>query len=359
MTKSGSEPRDCTAQLRDELTRAAAARQPLAIHGAGTKSFYGRRIEGQAIDLAHHRGIMRYSPSELVITARAGTPLAEIDAALAEGGQHLAFDPPALGAHATLGGTIACGLSGPARPFAGSARDFVLGMTILDGQGEAQHFGGEVMKNVAGYDCARLMTGALGTLGVILDVSLKVLPRPAATATLRLPLAPAPAIAEMNRLAGRHLPLSGACHADDALYLRLAGTPEAVEWSVRELGAPLVPDGDDFWRAVREHTHPFFNEAKPLWRVCVPATAPLPDWPGRWLLDWAGAQRWLVTGEGSAQIREYARRCGGHATCFRGGERDGEVFHPVAPGLDVVHERLKHAFDPHRILNRGRMYSWL
>jgi len=352
---------DRAAHIAREIADAAAARRPLAIHGRGTKNFYGRRIHGDALDVSGHDGVLRYAPSELVITARAGTLLSEIDAVLAEGGQHLAFEPPALGEHATLGGTLACGLSGPARPFNGSARDFVLGVTVLDGTGEIQRFGGEVMKNVAGYDCSRLMVGALGTLGVILEASLKVLPRPQSQATVRLPMDPQDGIREMNRLAGRPIPLSGACHLDDALHLRVSGTPQAVEWAIGEIGGEVMPDAGKFWSAVRECEHAFFSADRPLWRLSLPSTAPLPSWPGRWLIDWGGALRWLHgDGDGDAAgIREYARQAGGHATCFRNGDRDGDIFHPVAPGLDVVHERLKHAFDPHRILNPGRLYSWL
>jgi glycolate oxidase FAD binding subunit len=295
----------------------------------------------------------------LVITARGGTPLRELEATLAEKGQMLPFEPPHFGPRATLGGTIACGLSGPRRPYAGAARDFVLGTRVLNGRGEILRFGGEVMKNVAGYDVSRLMVGALGTLGIMLDVSLKVLPKPVEEITLAQPGTAAEALEIMNRWAGQPLPLSAGCFDGDRLYLRLSGAAAGVNAARALIGGDLVDDGPAFWDSLREHTHPFFRGAAPLWRLSVPPGAPPLPLSDETLYDWGGAQRWLETDETPDRIREVAAQVSGHATLFRGGDRSGEVFHPLARPLEALHRNLKQAFDPHGIFNPGRMYrAW-
>jgi len=338
--------------------------------GGGSKAFYGRRPIGTQLALAGHRGVVNYEPKELVLTARAGTPLVELEALLAEQGQMLAFEPPHFGAdagsqssaQATLGGAIACGLSGPRRPYAGSARDFVLGMRIINGHGELLHFGGEVMKNVAGYDVSRAMTGALGTLGVILEVSLKVLPRLEQELTLVQERDPDDAIRSMNQWAGSPLPLSAACYDGRKLYVRLSGTPKAVDAACGRIGGDRVADGDHYWWTLREHRHALFDNGRPLWRLSLPSQAPMLALPGSQLIDWGGAQRWLAGDAGDAGdevIRDAAARAGGHATLFRGGDRDGEVFHPLPQALVALHRKLKHAFDPQGIFNPGRLYRFL
>lgn len=337
-----------------ETIRAAARDTPLQIVGAGTKSFYGRATRGQPLCVAPHRGILTHEPTELVITARAGTPLREIEAALADSNQMLGFEPPYFGEAATLGGTIACGFSGPRRPYTGAARDFVLGARIANGKGEILSFGGQVMKNVAGYDISRLMVGALGTLGVLLDISLKVLPRPESEITLVFNASAAEAIERMNAWAAIPLPLSAMCHWKDTLYVRLSGSEEAVRGARPQLGGDEDPNGASFWRALREHELDFFADDTPLWRLSVPpASAPL-ALPGSWVLDWGGAQRWLKTGARPTDVWEAAARVGGHATLFRGGDRAGEVFHPLARPLAQLHSRLKRALDPAAVLNPGR-----
>ncbi len=343
--------------LQATVQNALEQKAPIQIQGSGSKSFYGRSCRGQPLSLAGQRGDISYEPTELVITACAGTPLAEIEAILAEQGQMLAFEPPHFGPNATLGGTIACGLSGPRRPYAGAARDFVLGVQCLNGKGEILRFGGQVMKNVAGYDVSRLMCGALGTLGMLLEISLKVLPRPETEITLSFETEAAQALERMNTLAAEPLPLSAACFTGEQLYLRLSGTGAGVTAARRELGGEALDHGERFWEDLREQRLDFFAGDAPLWRLSVPpATEPL-ALLGDWLLDWGGAQRWLCAQEtDAAEIRRAAATVGGHGMLFRGGDRTGEVFHPLPPALMALHRRLKHAFDPQGIFNPGRMY---
>ena len=342
---------DISRALQDEVRAAAASHAALAIMGGGTKTFYTGTLQGKPFAVAGHRGIVSYEPTELVVTARAGTPLAEIEAALSEKGQMLGFEPPYFGAAATLGGTIACGFSGPRRPYAGSARDFVLGTKIINGKGEILKFGGEVMKNVAGYDVSRLMVGALGTLGVLLEISLKVLPKPAKELTLSFEAPADKAIATMNAWAGRPLPLSAACHLDNTLYIRLSGTEPGVRAASIKLGGAVVENGDGFWRELREHQRNFFQNDIPLWRLSVPpATAPL-NLPGKWLIDWGGAQRWLKNDAAATDVRQHAEQAGGYATLFRHGTRNGATFHPLPAQLATLHQNLKRAFDPDGIIN--------
>ena len=348
---------DLTASLCERVRAAAGDATPLAIAGGGTKDFLGRMTQAEPLDVSDHRGIVTYEPTELVLSARGGTPLAEVKAVLEEQGQALAFEPPAFGEMATIGGTIAAGLSGPARPYAGAARDFVLGTRVLNGKAEALRFGGEVMKNVAGYDVSRLMTGACGTLGVLLEVSLKVLPRPAVVRTVAFEMRAQEAVEQCNAWAARPLPVTGACHDGERLHVRLAGTAGGVAAAAGSLGGETV-EGGAFWTALREQTLAFFaRPGPPLWRVSVPPGAAMIDTGGDTLVDWGGALRWLRTDAGTEDVRAVATRAGGHATLFRGGDRTGAVFHPLAPAIRKLHERIKAAFDPAGIFNPGRMYE--
>ncbi|NIR59213.1 MAG: glycolate oxidase subunit GlcE [Gammaproteobacteria bacterium] len=347
---------DISEQLQQRVREANAAGRALRIRGGGTKDFYGRTPTGEPLDVADHDGVVAYEPTELVLTARAGTALQTVEAALADAGQMLAFEPPHLGPAATLGGTIACGLSGPRRPYTGAARDFVLGVKMLTGGGDMLRFGGQVMKNVAGYDVSRLMTGALGTLGVLLEISLKVLPRPAEERTLRLAMPVEHALARMTEWAGRPWPLSATCHDGEALHVRLSGATSAVAEAAEDLGGEAVAEAAGFWRSVREHSHPFFEASGPLWRLALPPGAPADIVPGDWLVEWGGAQRWLRTDVPAERIRSLAVEHGGHATLFRGGDRGGAVFHPLPPALAALERKLKDAFDPSHILNPGRLY---
>ena len=345
--------------FREQVCTAQAAGTPLAIAGNNTRAFFGRSTKGESLSTAGYRGILDYSPSELVISARAGTPLTELEATLAESQQMLAFEPPAFGPTATLGGTIACGLSGPRRPWSGAARDFVLGINCINGRGEYLRFGGQVMKNVAGYDLSRTLTGSLGTLALLLEIHLKVMPQPETELTLSLTSSEAEAISRCNQWSSGPLPLTAACYHDGRLVFRLSGTARGVQAAADRLGGEPFAGGNTFWHELREQALPFFAGDTPLWRLALPpASAPL-RLEGEQLIDWGGAQRWLRSDMPAAQLREQVAAAGGHALLFRGGDRTGEVFHPLAPAVLGVHRRLKAAFDPHGILNPGRMYAQL
>lgn len=341
--------------LTDILTETVrTAEAPLRIEGAGTRGFYGRPVEAQPLPVAGHRGIVDYDPSELVITARAGTPMAEIEAALAAEGQMFCFEPPGFGAAGTVGGAVATGLSGPRRPFAGALRDYVLGARVLDGRGEVLRFGGTVFKNVAGFDAFRLQAGALGGLGVILDVSIRVTPRPRLETALSFEMAGEAARAWVVGLMGRPLPLSGAFHDGTGLHLRLSGGEAAVAAARRELGGEAEDAG--VWTTIRDLTHPALHRGRVLWRVAVPQTAHLPalaDAP--W--DWAGGVRWLCAGRVDPEVWALAAGAGGHATLFRGAE--DQVFQPLPAPLFALHQRVKAALDPRGLFNPGRMYEGL
>ena len=348
---------DIIKHLSNTVREAGRERRPLRIQGSGSKSFYGRAVQGVALDVSPYRGIVSYEPTELVITARAGTPLAEIEAVLADQRQMLPFEPPHFGPGATLGGCIAAGLSGPRRAYSGAVRDYVLGVRMIDGKGEDLRFGGQVMKNVAGYDVSRLMTGSLGTLGLLLEVSLKILPLPAEELTLRFDMAEREALQTMNRWAAQPLSLSATCYADGALSVRLSGASAAIKSVRQKLGGEVVDDAASFWRSVREQQHPFFKTNETLWRLSLPSTAAAITVPGRQLIEWGGALRWLESDASSATIRETAAALGGHATLFRNTELNNEPFHPMTPPLLALHQRLKKTFDPHGIFNPGRLYQ--
>ncbi len=338
-------------RIRDHASRKA----PVRIRGGGTKDFLGGSLAGEPLDVSGHAGIVAYEPRELVLVVRAGTRLADIHRALSAEGQALAFEPPAFGEAATIGGTVACNLSGPRRPYAGAVRDFVLGARIVNGKGEDLSFGGRVIKNVAGYDVSRLMAGALGTLGVLTEISFKVLPRPPEEATLAFEMDEAAMVESVNRWAGQPLPLSATAWEAGVLRVRLSGAASAVAAARRKLGGTEVADGASYWEALREHRLPFFEPGRPLWRLSVAQTAAPLGLAHPQLVEWGGGLRWVVGALGAAQAREAAGKAGGHATLFRGGERAAGVFHPLAPAIAKIHRRLKEAFDPAGILNPGRM----
>jgi glycolate oxidase FAD binding subunit len=348
---------DRTAPLAEQVRRAAAARTPLRIVGGDTKAFYGRRTENETLSLAGHRGILAYDPSELVVVARAGTPLAEIEAALAANGQRLAFEPPRVGAASTIGGVVAAGLSGPRRPFAGAVRDCVLGATILDGRGQVLRFGGQVFKNVAGFDAFRLMAGALGSLGVILEVSLRVTPAPRREAAVALEMDSAAARAWVAQLMRRPSALSGAFHDDARLHLRLSGGEAGVEAAIAELGGEA--EALAFWDEVRDLRHPALAGEARLWRLSLPQAAAIPAVGETLAWDWAGSQVWLRADAPPAAIWDAAAAAGGHATLFRGAAAGEEVFQPLAPAMLALQQRLKAALDPAGVLNPGRLYGAL
>lgn len=344
-------------QFSQTVIAAGRVRQPLRIVGSGSKAFYGRVTHGEELATSSYCGIVSYEPTELVLTARAGTPLKEIEAELGAKRQMLPFEPPHFGAGATLGGCIAAGLSGPRRAYAGAVRDYVLGVRMMDGKGDVLNFGGQVMKNVAGYDVSRLLVGSLGTLGLLLDVSMKVLPLPVEELSLRFEMAEREALETMNRWAAQPLSLSATCHHDGVLTVRLSGAAAAVRSVRAKLGGEVVPDAAAFWRNVREQQHAFFQaENYALWRLSLPSAAPMLNVPGRQLIEWGGALRWLASDVSAVNIRQIATALGGQATLFRSAASDAEPFHPLPPALLRLHQRLKQSFDPHGIFNPGRMY---
>jgi len=340
---------DLTQQLQEQVQQALAERTPLRIVGGGSKTFYTPPTSAsERLELAGHTGIVAYRPSESVVTVRTGTRLAEISAVLAEHKQMLAFEPPLFGETATIGGAFACGWSGPRRPFAGSARDFMLGCTLINGYGEVLRFGGQVMKNVAGFDVSRLMVGAQGSLGVLLEVSLRVLPRPEHERSMVYEANNAgQALAMMNRWAGQPWPLSALAYDGAAIHYRLSGAEAAVGIAEQKLGGQIEDGG--FWHDLREQRLAFFAGDEPLWRISVaPATAPL-DLPENWLLDWCGALRWLKSHAPSREIHQAAQQAGGHAHGFRNVNPAERLR--LAPEILALQARIKHAFDPEGIFN--------
>jgi glycolate oxidase FAD binding subunit len=351
----------CLARWAERVRGAAAEGTSLRLRGGGNKDFYGQCLAGELLDTREFSGIVAYEPTELVVTARCGTPLVELEAILAEKGQALAFEPPHFGPGATVGGCVAAGLAGPRRAQAGALRDFVLGAKLLDGEGKLLAFGGQVMKNVAGYDVPRLLAGSLGTLGLIVEVSLKVLPVPVAEQSLRFELAQQQALRLLNEWGGKPVPISASAWHDNFLHVRLSGALAAVNSAIGKLGGErLAPDqGAAFWSSLREQTHPFFAGDAPLWRIAVPSTSPELTLAGKQLVEWGGALRW-ARGDIAREARGAAEKAGGHATLFRADKAHkaaAGVFHPLSAPLAQIHRRLKSAFDPRGVFNPGRMYS--
>lgn len=356
-TSPASSPPDAdqTAILAHAVAAAAEEGLALRIVGGNTRSFYGRPTQGEPFDVAGHRGVVAYDPSELVITVRAGTPVAEVEALLEAHGQMLAFEPPSFGPAGAIGGMVATGLSGPRRPFAGALRDFVLGARILDGRGRVLTFGGTVFKNVAGFDAFRLMAGAMGALGVILEVSLRVAPKPRAEMAVAIPSADIPARRWVSRMMGRPVPLSGAFYDGEKLHVRLSGGEAAVREAALQLGGEAQPL--EVWRSIRDLTHPALA-GDTLWRLSLPAGAEPTDLPeGRITWDWGGAQVWLAGDPPPAEVFAAAERFGGHATLFRG--RGDQRFQPLPAPMLALHRRIKAAVDPKGVFNPGRMYEGL
>jgi glycolate dehydrogenase FAD-binding subunit len=342
------------------VQRARETKTPVYISAGGSKrDMVGRACDAAELNVSAHRGIVDYQPQELVITVRAGTPITGIIAALDANQQMLSFEPPAFGGRATVGGTLACNLSGPARPWGGSMRDAVLGVRLINGRGECLKFGGQVMKNVAGYDVSRLQAGALGTLGLISEISLKVIPRPQSSVTLRYDLCAEDAIQLMNRRAGEPKPLSGAVWLDDQLYLRLSGATSAVDSTARRWGGEAMADDGTIWEPLGEMTLPFFAGDAPLWRFSLQPSAWHTQELGATLIDWGGAQRWVRGEHARDHLDRVAEAGGGHVALFRGGDRRGAVRPPLDPVQQRLQQRLKASFDPDGILNPGRLYPWL
>jgi glycolate oxidase FAD binding subunit len=354
--------------LIDRVQRARSQRTPLQIRGGGTKAFYGGPARGEPLEVSGLAGISLYEPTELVVTVRAGTPLAELEAALAAHGQCLPFEPPRFNAGGTVGGMVAAGLSGPARANYGSVRDHVLGVTLLNGRGEVLTFGGQVAKNVAGYDVSRLVVGALGILGIICEVSLKVLPVPRAVATLCFECDEWHALEQLKQWASQPLPLSASAWCEGRLRVRLAGAVAAVNAACVRLGGALFDPGEAqaWWLGLRDQRQQFFAlddadlaRGECLWRLSVPNTSPPVELPGTQIIEWHGAERWWRTAAAPREVRSAAASSGGHATLVRGADKSAGAFTPLDAVLMRIHHGLKQAFDPAAIFNPGRLYAEL
>ena len=385
---------DTLQHVTDRILHASHAGQPLRLRGGGTKDFLGQSLQGEVLNTTLYSGILSYEPSELVITVRGGTSLAEVEAALAQKGQCFAFEPPHFGAGATIGGMVAAGLSGPARASVGTVRDFVLGARVINGKGEHLTFGGQVMKNVAGYDVSRLLAGSWGQLGLITEVSLKVLPVVPGEATLVCAgVSQEQALTLLNRWGGQPLPLNAsawvhdttASPAQDYLFVRLRGAIAAVEAAVAKMGAEVQALGAQVtrmdnaqaapdWKASGEQTLDFFNapdDQDCLWRLSVPQTAPVLDVRVHGAtcaqyIEWHGAQRWLwAPASAASQVREAAVKVGGHATLFRTSaasqqtlgdvDKQAGVYTPLNAVQQRIQNELKKQFDPAGIFNLGRV----
>ncbi|MDR7269511.1 glycolate oxidase FAD binding subunit [Pelomonas saccharophila] len=350
---------DLQQRLRD-------ARMPLRFTGHGSKDFYGGPLQGETLSTLELNGVTAYEHSELFISVLAGTPVFDVEALLAQHRQRFAFEPPRFGGKGTVGGMVAAGLSGPARAALGSVRDHLLGAVMINGAGELLSFGGTVMKNVAGFDVSRALAGSMGQLGLITEVTLKVLPLPAAVATLRFEFEQAPALMAMNRWGGEPLPIEASAWWDGALLLRLAGAQAAVEAAMRKLGGDVIPPelAGAFWMGLRDQSDEFFVGAERavaggarMWRLGLPSTAPELKLHGEQLVDWGGAQRWVVTPMEPAAVREAAAKVGGHATLFRALDKSAGAFAPLSAPLAAIHKRLKASFDPRGVFNPGRLYA--
>jgi glycolate oxidase FAD binding subunit len=353
---------DQTTSLQERIVNAVDNASPLEIQGLGSKRFYGRQshpeAHGEKLSLAGHSGVISYEPSELVLTARSGTPLTDIIELLDQHNQMLAFEPPLFSGTGTLGGAVASGLSGPRRPYTGSVRDFVLGIKCLNSKGEVLNYGGQVMKNVAGYDISRLMCGALGTLGVLLEISIKVLPKAEHEVSLVRECNHEEALNLIDHFSGQDIPLSAACHYDNQLSLRLSGAETAILNASANIGGDKLHQADEFWCSLRDQTHRFFENATPLWRLSLAPATPCLKLGGTAFIDWGGAQRWLKTDDDADLVRQICEAHDGHATLFRHDDsHDTEVFHPLSPGVAALHRQLKQAFDPHGIFNPHRMVA--
>ncbi|MCL4746420.1 MAG: glycolate oxidase subunit GlcE [Burkholderiaceae bacterium] len=351
--------------FRDRILDASRTGAKLRLRGGGTKDFYGEAPSGELLDTTGYSGIVSFEPTELVITARCGTRLSELGTALAERGQMLACEAPSFGEGATIGGVFSAGLSGPRRMAAGAVRDFVLGAKLLDGEGRLKEFGGQVMKNVAGYDVSRLLCGSLGILGLVTEVSFKVLPIPPAEATLEMTLSESDALARLNAWGGQPIPISASAWHSSRLRVRLSGARAGVEAAARRFeqnyAAALLDadEADHYWAALREQSDPFFRGDAPLWRVSVPSVAAPLELPGTTLIEWGGALRWVSAGVAPEAVRGAARAAGGSATLFRASEKSCPVFEPLAEPIAGLHRRLKREFDPTGVFNPGRMYRGL
>lgn len=357
-------PGNIEPQLQERVADAMDSAMPLAIHGGESKSFYGREIIGDPFSINEHCGIVDYHPTELVLRVRAGTQLQEVTDVLSNEKQMLGFEPPAFTDISTIGGVIASGLSGSARPYNGPINYFVLGVKILTGRAEILEFGGQVIKNVAGFDVSRLMVGTLGCLGVILEASIKLLPEPASKVTLSIEHSdPNQAIQFMNTLAGKPLPVSAAAWLDGVTRIRLSGSEAGVYAAHQTIGGDQAQHDDEFWKGINSQTNQFFRSEKLIIRSSLVPGTPMFCKDNSQLIDWGGGQRWFCCEPSDksmiSEIENSTQSSGGRCSHFRNGDRSAEVFAVLDPSIMRIHKNLKNAFDPKAIMNPGRMYQEL
>lgn len=354
-------------EFADQIIAAGQSNQKICITGSGSKDWYGAPLQGKKLSTLQYSGIISYQPDELVITVKAGTSLREVEAVLETKNQQFSFEPPHYGANATIGGMVCAGLAGPGRISAGSLRDFVLGVKVMDGKGQILNFGGTVMKNVAGYDISRLLPGSLGTLALLLDVSIKVLPKPAATQTVSVAIDQQNAIQLMNSLAAQPWPLNASAWFNQTLYLRLCGAKAAVKSAVEtfntKYGMQSVADesATAFWLSLKEQTHPWFERQKPtdLWRLSLPTNSPVFNDEDT-LIEWHGGQRWLKGFHPADEIKALARSHQGHASIFSSPQKQPQMLssltdNPLTKGLAIVQKRLRDSFDPLGVFDTERL----
>tara|TARA_B110000503_G_scaffold29431_1_gene47189 strand:- start:3076 stop:4116 length:1041 start_codon:yes stop_codon:yes gene_type:complete len=344
---------DLSQQLEQQIQHAYATKTPLKIEAGNTKTYLGRETSGEVVDMADHSGVISYSATELVIRARAGTKISLLNDLLAEQQQRLPFEPPSFAGAATIGGTVAANQTGASRPWFGGVKDSLLGLGLINGYGEAMQFGGQVMKNVAGFDVTRLQCGAMGSLGLITEVSIKVLPAFKAGHTLTFEMAPEVALEAMLRWANLSLPITGMSHVDGVLYLRLQGGESGVASASQFLGgAILAPKlATEFWQTIREGRALQPQHDQTLWRWSGSSDQPLDTLPNTALINWAGAERWVLSESSSCPKDGLIQ--------YQGGDRLAEVYGATSAPQQALQQRIKHAFDPHGILNAGRLYSWM
>ena len=347
---------DCNEEIASQVQDAFHSKTALQIQAGNTKAFYGRNIHGELLSLANHTGIIEYEPTELYMTARCGTPLREIEQTIDEQNQILPCEPPHFGSTATIGGMIAAGLAGPRRVFSGNVRDCMLGVEILNGEGQTLRFGGKVMKNVAGYDVSRLMCGALGTLGVLMSVTIRLLPKPTSEQTIALTMNSSSAIQKMNQWANSAMPITATFYDGNQLFIRISGSTSTIDVCRREIGGEIQNNNKNFWNTVKEQTHKFFNTKNSLWRISLPPSTKAFKINGNCAVEWNGALRWYDTTEDEKTIRTEAEQADGHACLFKGNTTE-QVFHPLPDASMHLHKQLKHVLDPANILNPGKMFA--
>lgn len=353
---------DLSLPLQEKVIKAIEQQSPLFIHGGKSKLFYGNPVvAAQSLDVSPHSGVIDYEPSELCITVRAGTPLSTIENLLTENQQILPFEPPHYLETATIGGAIAAGISGPRRAYTGSVRDAILGVQLINGEGEIVNFGGQVMKNVAGYDLSRLMVRSHGTLGVILNVSLRLLPKPESNMTLTFDANQSDALNYFKAIRVQLFPITATAWHNNQVFIRLSGSEALLKNYKKDIKGEELPNADEFWQNIRDHHDRFFQENnKPLWRFSLPPSsekfARIDSEP---LIEWGGAQRWVQTNTPANIIQSIACSRKGYVTLFKGDLPGFPRFPILEENLLKLHKSLKHKMDPHGIFNPNRIYQGL